>query len=201
MAPARFVPFDVLHRGGRDLRAEPYKERHDQLETVVDATVGRHDRAGLRTVGRVVSTPDAAVLWSFVVRHGLEGLVAKRTASRYVAGRSADWVKVRNTRRVLAVVTGSTPGTGSRAATFGALRLALLDAHGEAVPIGEVGGGFTRPQLSEVAGLLSAGRPFIVEVEYLALTGDRLLRMPTFVAVRPDVDGLDCTLEQLPTAR
>ena len=39
---------------------------------------------------------DAAVVFGHACRLGLEGIVSKRRGSRYVSGRSTDWIKLKN---------------------------------------------------------------------------------------------------------
>ena len=99
--PACFVVFDLLARGGVDLRARPYRRRRYALEKLLD----RHlpDRAALMPM---TTDPAAAQLW--MVDHcaaGIEGVVAKRLDQAYrPAGRT--WRKVRTRTTAEAVVGG-----------------------------------------------------------------------------------------------
>ncbi len=83
-APVVFVAFDVLWADGVPLLGEPYRQRRQVLE-------------GLALAGAWQITPafeDAEAAWAAIAAHELEGLVAKRTASRYTPGRrSSSWLK------------------------------------------------------------------------------------------------------------
>jgi bifunctional non-homologous end joining protein LigD len=94
--PATMLVFDVLQLGGEDLRRRPYEERRAVLESLAlpaDWVVPPAFTNGPATL--------AASL-----EHGLEGVVAKRSASRYSSGRSRSWVKHRHKGVVDAVVVG-----------------------------------------------------------------------------------------------
>ncbi len=39
---------------------------------------------------------DAAILFEHACHFGCEGIVSKRLGSRYVFGRSRDWIKIKN---------------------------------------------------------------------------------------------------------
>jgi bifunctional non-homologous end joining protein LigD len=85
--PPMFIVFDVLHRDGRDLIGRPLRERRARLEdTVADndlvLPVRRLARSGVEA-------------WSEVVARDYEGYVAKDEASRYVAGPTRLWLKVK----------------------------------------------------------------------------------------------------------
>jgi bifunctional non-homologous end joining protein LigD len=82
-----FVAFDVLAVDGRDVRRLPLRDRHALLaEIVVDAPP---------LIIRSRPFADGVALLEQAERLGLEGIVAKRAASPYVAGRSRDWVKIK----------------------------------------------------------------------------------------------------------
>ena len=94
--------FDLLYWNGFDLRGVPLKERRKLLEEVV--------RPG--TAVRLSETfdVDPRQLLEAVRSQGLEGIVAKRSASLYQERRSADWVKVKATREQEFVLCGYTHG-------------------------------------------------------------------------------------------
>lgn len=86
--PATLVAFDVLRLGRRNLRPRPYQERRALLE-------GLGLRAETWVVPPVSENGPSMMAASLV--HGLEGVVAKKLNSPYVAGRSRLWVKERHT--------------------------------------------------------------------------------------------------------
>ena len=83
--------------------------------------------------------------------HRLEGVVAKRRASRYDPGRrGGQWVKTAllSTQEVL--VAGWTAGQGRRSGTVGALLLGARDPQGRLRYLGNAGTGFTDAMLGDL---------------------------------------------------
>jgi ATP dependent DNA ligase domain len=84
--PLTFIPFDVLSVEGEPVVSRQYSERRRILEE-------------LRLNSPQWRTPDVfddgEALWTAVVEHELEGLVAKRRSGRYVPGGRA-WIKTKN---------------------------------------------------------------------------------------------------------
>ncbi|MBB4911497.1 ATP-dependent DNA ligase [Actinophytocola algeriensis] len=123
-----FIAFDLLAVGDDDVRGTPLPVRRARLEKVfaearppLQLTPSIQDRA-------------ATELWmrSESAEVGIEGVVAKKFDSRYRAGRTGDWVKVRQRVVVDAVVVGvAGPLTRPEA-----LLLARPDAEGVLLPIG-----------------------------------------------------------------
>lgn len=95
---ARYAVFDTLEAGGRDLRALPLLARLDALAASLRQADGLH-RVETRVDG-------GAVMLHAVAELGLEGVVAKRATSPYVAGHSAHWLKFKVRRRLRAWVGG-----------------------------------------------------------------------------------------------
>jgi bifunctional non-homologous end joining protein LigD len=86
--PPIFMAFDCLRLGGDGLRAEPLRVRRQHVEHALDDAP-----AELLPVRRLVDHGLKA--WQEVLDRGWEGLVAKDPESRYVAGRSLRWLKVK----------------------------------------------------------------------------------------------------------
>lgn len=194
--PASIVAFDLL-----------YDE-----SSLVDLPVElRRARLVARVEGRAV-TPDpiradGTALWAAVVERGLEGIVAKRAASRYRPGRrSPDWRKIAHRRRVRVVVGGYTVGAGGRSDTFGALQVGLWTASGLRY-VGAVGTGFDASALRAIRETLDRIRvdrnPFapvaeppagtvwvepvlVALVEFKTWTDAGRLRAPAFVGFTDD---------------
>lgn len=142
---------------------------------------------------------------------GLEGVMAKQIESPYLPGkRSSFWKKIRNTREVDLVICGYQQGKGGR--RLGSLVLGGYK-DGGLVYQGKVGTGFDQKEeqkLLEMFMKLSAKNPVlevpIVEfrrtrwlnpelvcvVQYLALTGDGLLRHPVYKGLRLDKQPVEC---------
>jgi bifunctional non-homologous end joining protein LigD len=208
--PVEMVAFDLLWLDGQDLTSLPLKERRSRLEEVV------HEGRGLRLI---YSVPEKGIGFFQIAKdHGLEGIIAKRAASRYTPGRrSDDWRKIKILKRQDCVILGCTPGERGRAESFGALLLgAYVD--GSLRWIGQVGTGFTDrmlrevldrlgevasdhppiddPELRKVKGARWARPQLVCEVEYLQMTAVGKLRAPSFKGLRPDKLPEDCILER-----
>ena len=193
--PVNFVVFDVLYQGDELRIGLPYEERQEIL-------------AGLSLPSPlVVSEPtrgSGIALYEAVKAQGIEGIVAKRSGSKYLPGRrSPDWRKVSVKRRMRAVVGGYTEGDRGRSSTFGSLLLGLWD-DGELRFIGAVGSGFDDQTLHAIKGSLDQlerkSSPFqpavrypgrlhwvepgiVVNVEFKEWTADRHLRAPVYKGV------------------
>ena len=147
----RLLLFDVLEVEGRSVQDAPWRDRRDLLEHLVDP--GEEidvppviDRA---SGARLPDAIDSAMATSR--RLGLEGLVVKRTASRYRPGaRNGDWVKRKHERQQEVVVAGWRPGTGRREGGIGSLLLGVRE-DGRLRYVGRVGTGFTDAELDAIA--------------------------------------------------
>jgi ATP-dependent DNA ligase len=81
--------FDLLELDGQDLRRESLERRKILLaRLLVRAKVGLQVNDHLAAAGDVV--------FRHACQLGLEGIVSKRLGSRYVSGRSRDWLKFKN---------------------------------------------------------------------------------------------------------
>ena len=99
-------------------------------------------------------------------------------------------------RRVTCIISGYSPGNGSRS-HLGALHLAMLDADLNPVDVGRCGSGFTEKHTHELKALLDAGTIMCVEIECLNVTSGGVLRFPVYKGIRSDLSPLDCTIDQL----
>lgn len=87
--PATLMVFDLLAIDGRDLRQLPLLERKRELNQLL----AEDDSGHLAYVDHVAEK--GIDFFHAVDRLHLEGMVAKRAESRYQAGRSRDWLKVK----------------------------------------------------------------------------------------------------------
>ncbi len=203
---AVYVVFDVLAIGDRDLRDLPIEARRAILERVVP------DAGALRLNP---SFPRGEELFRACKEHGLEGVVAKRAGSIYRSGeRTADWVKVKHELEAEVVVVGWTEGEGKRS-RFGSIDVASYE-NGRLVARGAVGSGLDEEMIDvllarlrdlEVAAPVAEGRyaaraarrrhvrpELVVNVRYMQLTSDGMLRHSVFRGIRDDVRPEECTL-------
>ena len=214
--PVALVAFDLLWLDGQDVTGLKLEERRELLEAIVETdhrlqVITHVEGAGKRFVGAAREL-------------GLEGVVAKRTGSRYHPGRrSPDWRKIKLTNTQDCVILGWTPGQGGRAGTFGALLVGAYD-DGRLLWIGQVGTGFTQstldilldrltpivrsepvgedPELAAVKGATFVDPVLVCEVEYLEITkGSKKMRAPSFKGLREDKTPEDCVLELPRTQR
>ena len=84
--------FDLLELNGEDLRREPIEERKASLERLLSA---RRKSPGIHFVDHM-EFDDAQMIFAHACEVGCEGIVSKRLGSRYVSGRSRDWIKTKN---------------------------------------------------------------------------------------------------------
>ncbi|MGO4512657.1 hypothetical protein AB4Z51_37275 [Bradyrhizobium sp. 2TAF36] len=90
MTRCSFYAFDILAVGGEGLRQLPLTMRKTNLVRLLR---GRPDGIFVAPFEAGAIGPD---LFGAACRMGLEGLVSKRRDRRYGAGRSKDWIKVKN---------------------------------------------------------------------------------------------------------
>lgn len=85
--PAAIFAFDLLWLDGADFRPRALLQRKDALHRTLPAN---------RRIRYAAHIPDScADLWQMAVAMDLEGIVAKRADSAYMAGRSNWWQKVK----------------------------------------------------------------------------------------------------------
>jgi bifunctional non-homologous end joining protein LigD len=81
--------FDLLELDGEDLRREPFETRKATLASLLRGCL-----PGLRINEHLPYPGD--VVFRHACKMGLEGIVSKRLGSRYISGRSRDWLKFKN---------------------------------------------------------------------------------------------------------
>lgn len=208
--PVRLVLFDLLYDGGTDLRRLPLSKRRPRLERFHRPSACPVD------LSMVLDDPIDHILES-AQELGLEGVMAKRTDSRYVSGqRTRTWIKLKTERTQEVVVGGWRPGKGGREETVGSL-LVGIPAGGKLDYVGRVGSGFSTRELTElrqtVDGLARKTSPFhdvprpdsadahwvtpqlVGEVTYSEWTGPGRLRHPRWRGWRLDKDPSDVVRE------
>ncbi len=199
--PAAFVAFDLLRDGDTDLRAQPLTARRAALEARVAGWRSPLLRLSEQAVG------DGRALYARADRDGWEGLVVKRAAGPYRAGkRSPEWQKLKIQLQDEFVVGGWTAPRGTRR-HFGALILGTMRPDGRLTYVGDVGTGFPDAELDRLAGLLAALAtntcPFetppktvgtahwvtprlVAQVRYTEMTDEGRLRHPAYLGLRDD---------------
>ncbi len=203
--PAAYWAFDLLAVEGFDLRPLPLEIRKELLREILPEV------GPFRYLDHFEEQGEA--LYEQVTRMGLEGVVAKKSDSRYRGGRSANWLKIRADQTADLAVVGYTEPKGSRVG-FGALHLAGYH-DGELTYAGRVGTGFSDAELEQIASELSKQRrseppcvgpipkgkghhwvepELVAEVRYREWTDEGLLRHPAFLHFRDDKTPKECEL-------
>lgn len=206
---ARYVLFDILQLEGTTVTNLSWRDRRALLEDLVPAD------DPLIMVPPILGN-DAELALATAEELDLEGIVGKRSTSRYWPGkRHEDWLKVKRVKTQDVIIVGWQPGKGNRSHTIGSLLMAV-PREGRLCYVGRVGSGFSDTELAETAEILAMiGRktpalegvpreeakdsfwvePFLVaEVRYnIWLANDRL-RHPVWRGWRPDIQPEEVAL-------
>ncbi len=190
--------FDAPFMGGWDLRGVGVEDRRALLQAAFEPN------DTIRFSEEFVA--DAASLVASACKMGLEGIMAKRAGSRYVSGRSKDWIKLKCGHRQEFVIGGFTEPEGSRLG-IGALLVGVFDDAGALHFAGKVGTGFSGETLAnlrtQLEPLAQPKRPFaeatghdrratwvkpelVAEIVFAEWTPDKQIRHASFKALRTD---------------
>ena len=199
--------FDVLRLAGEETTALPLRERKSLL------------RRGLKFEDPIRYLPhrnrDGEALFRDACEKGLEGVIAKRADSRYVHGRSRDWLKFKCRHEQELVIGGFTAPQGSRT-DFGALLVGYYD-NGRLAYAGKVGTGFDRATLESLGKQLRSlerdSPPFadvhpiprgtrwvepelVAQIGFTEWTRDGRLRHPRYMGLRDDKPAREVVRER-----
>jgi bifunctional non-homologous end joining protein LigD len=212
-APTAFIAFDVIADGPHDLRNMTLVARRAALERIF----GNPGSPLLRISEQVAA--DGRDLYRRAIDEGWEGLIAKRSSSKYVSGkRTPDWAKLKLVREQEFVVGGWTEPRGARSG-FGALLLGVYEGK-KLVYVAHVGSGFDHAELTRVMAELkklhAAASPFdvpppttnetphwvkprlVAQVKFTEWTDDNKLRHPTYLGMRDDKKPEEVVREETP---
>ena len=199
--------FDLPRHDGEDLRPLPLRERKARLRKVLDF------RGPIR-FNPHRNGEHGEELYREACRKGLEGVMAKRADSPYVASRSRDWLKLKCHAEQELVIGGFTAPKGSRM-EFGALLVGYYD-DGVLRYAGKVGTGFGQETLRTLGARMREleqdespferfkpippgtrwVRPELVgQVAFSEWTRDRRLRHPRYLGLRDDKPARDVVRE------
>lgn len=205
--PVFYYIFDLVYVDGFDITRLMLTDRKSLLRRALVF------RSPVRFVTH--RNADGAAFYREACREGLEGLIAKRRASEYVHGRSADWLKFKCINEQELVIGGFTDPEGRRTG-FGALLVGYYEG-GTPRYAGKVGTGFDTATLRRLRERLDALQrlrsPFSVDVvsekgahwvrpELVAQIGfsewthDGKLRHPRFLGLRPDKRATEVVRER-----
>jgi bifunctional non-homologous end joining protein LigD len=195
-----YYAFDLLYLDGEDLRTLPLLTRKQLLRDLLT------DLPNVRYSDHIAEF--GKEFFELAKSNNLEGILAKRASSQYLAGRrSKDWLKIKIRMQQEAVICGFTKPRGSRK-NFGSLVLGVYE-NNELVYIGLAGGGFDEAGLEELHAMLlplvQPDAPFkeriktdtqvqwvkpelVCEVEFSEWTDERVMRQPIYLGLREDKD-------------
>lgn len=199
--PATYVAFDILEKDGKSLLNLPLTERKKILQdTIIES----------KRIQINLYTDKGEVLWKEVSKLEIEGVIAKRKSSPYQQQRSQDWIKVKLTNTLDAIIIGYTKG--KRAISSLALGLYEKESSKKIIYLGKVGTGFSESLLEELKNKLEKiktnkkiaettekdiiwTKPLLVaEIKYHEFTKDKILRAPVFLRLRDDKKPEECLL-------
>ena len=190
--------FDCLFYEGIDLTGLPLLDRKKVLRDVV-----WYDDAIRFTPYR---TTGSAAMYRDACARGAEGILAKRAESRYLSGRSTDWLKIKCVQQQEFVIGGYTEPQGARE-RLGALLVSYYDGDGKLRYAGKVGTGYDRDMLELLfrrltplhrrtspfaPGPVPAGEvqwvtpKLVAQIGFGEWTEAGLLRHPRFLGLRDD---------------
>lgn len=201
-----YFVFDLLYLDGYDLMNCSVVERKAKLAEILNPSnfikLSEHIEA------------DGEEFFRHIEKFHLEGMIAKRAASKYVQKRTTDWLKVKTVMRSEVVIGGYTQPRGTRS-YFGSLVCGLYRDR-KLHYVAHVGGGFNERLLESIYKLMQPLKtdksPFVdapktnepvqwlkpklvAEVKFSEWTADNRLRQPIFIGLREDKKPTDCRFE------
>ncbi len=208
--PAIYAVFDVMSVDGKDVTSHPLIDRKKILDRVISDSAN---------IVKLPYSDDGRSMWKFVQWRGLEGIIAKKKQSMYEPGeRSYSWLKVKSLKTMDVIVLGYVTGSGRRK-DIGSILTGCYH-RGRLVYTGMVGTGLSEREwtelLEKLKGLPETGDPFrgsadirvlggrrivwveqkyVVEVRFMHLTEQMILRAASILRMRDDKDPKECVLE------
>jgi bifunctional non-homologous end joining protein LigD len=208
-----YYGFDLIYYNGMDLTGAKLTDRKALLQQVLRTT------DTLRFSDHVIGK--GKELFEQARSLGLEGVMAKHSASAYVQKRSNQWLKMKVTREADVVVCGYTEPRNNRKYIGALVGGVYLD--GELISVGHIGAGSSvatikilydllHPLETEQSAFKKAPhtnepvhwvKPKLVcQVKFTEWTSDHQMRHPIYLGIREDKKPSDCLLEdQLPAQR
>lgn len=198
----KYFLYDILWLDGKDLTDLTLLERKIILQSIMpqnDAVIKYSDHVEEK----------GTAFFKLAIDKGLEGIMAKKSDSGYVKNfRTKLWLKIKNNKRLEAIICGFTEGRKSRR-HFGALVLGKYEGD-KLIYIGHTGTGFNEKGLKEVEKelepLITDKSPFdkkpktnmpvtwvkpklICEIKFSEQTDEGILRHPVFMGLREDKEA------------
>ncbi|WP_119390143.1 cisplatin damage response ATP-dependent DNA ligase [Taklimakanibacter lacteus] len=145
--PAHIRLYDILFDGNEDVRTLSFIERRQHLEAWYERF-----RPSLADVSALVPFAAFAELeskWQLARENGIEGLMLKRKASPYLAGRpKGHWYKWKRAALTIdCVLMYAQRGSGKRSSYYSDYTFGVWKTPDELVPVGKAYSGFTDEEL------------------------------------------------------
>ena len=197
-----YYVFDILWLDGKDLTELTLIERKKILQSLMPA-----DDSIIKYSDHIEEKGIA--FFELATQRGLEGIMAKKADSTYVKNfRTKLWLKVKNNKRLEAIICGFTEGRKSRK-HFGALVLGKYVGN-KLIYIGHTGTGFNDKSLKQVEKqlelIVTDKMPFdkkpktnmpvtwvkpklVCEIKFSEETDEGILRHPVFMGLREDKEA------------
>jgi bifunctional non-homologous end joining protein LigD len=195
----KYCVFDILYLEDRDLRDLPLIKRKELLKEVV----GRLD---VSTIYYSDYVPELGIqFFQEAKKLKLEGIIGKKSDSKYLSKRSPAWVKIKTQQRQEAVICGFTPSTAA-GRLFASLILGVYEGK-KLIYAGHVGTGFDQRSQKELyrqlEPLITKHCPFkdvpkigsemtwvkpqlVAEISFQEWTSEHIMRQPVFHGLRED---------------
>src|SRR5947209_9560270 len=201
-----FYAFDLLIDRGDDIRKLPTIERKQRLATLLKG-VPAPILYGDHVIGR------GEELFREICRMGGEGIISKKAGAPYRNGRTRDWLKIKCIQRQEFVIVGWSESDKRRG--FRSLLLGVRDG-GKLRYAGKVGTGFNAKLIDDLMERMEPLKTakaavevpraerkgahwiepkLVAEIAFSEVTGDGVLRHPSFIALREDKPAKDVVRE------
>jgi bifunctional non-homologous end joining protein LigD len=197
-----YYVFDVIWLDGKSLTDLTLIERKTILQSIMP-----EDDSVIKFSDHIEE--NGHEFFNLAIDRGLEGIMAKKSDSKYTTNfRTKLWLKIKNNKRLEAIICGFTEGRKSRK-HFGALVLGKYEGN-KLIYIGHTGTGFDEKGLNEInkklQPLITGEVPFdkkpktnmpvtwvkpklVCEIKFTEETDEGILRHPVFMGLREDKEA------------
>jgi ATP-dependent DNA ligase len=175
--PLNFMAFDILKKNGQDLTNTPLIDR----KKILDNTIRPN-----KFIKEIEFSNNPDIILEKVKKAKGEGIVMKDINSTYEQGPTRKWQKYKFAKINDVAIVGSTPGTGKRTDSFGALQMAVNTPKGFKT-VGNVGSGFKEVDLKDIKDKLAKGEKLVARVQYRKLGSKGNYIEPRYISLRTDI--------------